>query len=89
MTALFYSIQVIMSLILQLVTPKTTWNKFVPVMVSTLHRRNADQTLRHKGTNQANPQESRAAVRAPLGRPPHCAATLSSSVRNGKKESQP
>lgn len=58
-------------------------------MVSILHLRNRDQTLLHEGTNQANPRESESAVRAPLGHLLYCVDTLSSSVWNGKKESQP
>lgn len=62
MTALFYSITVIMGSILNLVTPKTTWNKFIPAIVSLLYLHNRDQTLLHKGTNHANPRESKSVV---------------------------
>lgn len=86
MTALFYSIKVIMGLILNLVTPKTMWNKFIPEMVSILRLHNRDQTLLHKGTKQANPWESKSAVHAPLGRLLCCVDTLGSSVWNGKKK---
>lgn len=88
MTAFFYSIKVITGLILNLVTPQTMWNKLIPVMVSILQLRNRDQTLLHKGTNQANPRESKSAVHASLGRLLHCVDTLNSSVWNGKKERQ-
>lgn len=54
-------------------------------MVSILHLCNGDQTLLHEGTNQANPQENKSAVHAPLGRLLDCVDTMSSSVRNGKK----
>lgn len=47
---------------LNLVTLKAKWNKFIPVMSSTLQLWNRDRTLLRAGTNRAGPRQSRSAV---------------------------